>query len=148
VDNLVVGYDHHPASHAALLFAVDLSRRLGAHVHVVHIVDLGDEPLNLDSAERQREVDRRLHAHQEAVQQVFNRPDDRWTFHALEGPAVKVLTSIGETHRATMIIIGQPERGLSAMLEHLITGGAVSRGLLHHAARPVVVVPELMDSRK
>ncbi|WP_244332240.1 universal stress protein [Gordonia polyisoprenivorans] len=46
---LVVGRNRHPDSVAAVRFAVMLARRLDAHVHVVHIVDLDDEPLDPDA---------------------------------------------------------------------------------------------------
>ena len=42
--SLVVGWDHESASGSALTFAVDLARRLAAHLHVVHIVDIDDLP--------------------------------------------------------------------------------------------------------
>lgn len=48
--HLVVGFDRHPTSHAALGYAIDLAGRLDAFLHVAHVVDTDDLPIDPDSA--------------------------------------------------------------------------------------------------
>lgn len=43
---LVVGYDRHPASRAAVLFAGELAGALNVPVHIVHVVDTVDNPIS------------------------------------------------------------------------------------------------------
>ena len=51
VTALLVGHDVHAASREAVRFTADLAARLGAYLHVVHVVDLADTPIDADSAE-------------------------------------------------------------------------------------------------
>ncbi|MDX6585475.1 MAG: hypothetical protein QOI10_4659, partial [Solirubrobacterales bacterium] len=46
---LVVGYSEDPASGSALAVAADLAGRLFAHLHVAHVIDLDDYPIDPDS---------------------------------------------------------------------------------------------------
>jgi nucleotide-binding universal stress UspA family protein len=46
---LVVGHGQDPSSDHALTAAVDLGRRLGGRLHVVHVIDLNDYPVNIDA---------------------------------------------------------------------------------------------------
>ena len=46
---LVVGHGQDPSSDPALLAAVNLGRRLGGRLHVVHVIDLHDYPINVDA---------------------------------------------------------------------------------------------------
>jgi nucleotide-binding universal stress UspA family protein len=133
---LVVGYDRHPASRAALVFGGELAGALNVPLHVVHVVDdadddatspatgLGGEDLD---AERQHVAD--------ALGEV------QWTYHRLQGDPVTALLEASNHHGALMVIVGRPEQGIGAALGHMITGN-VARNLLRRSNRPVVVVPE------
>jgi nucleotide-binding universal stress UspA family protein len=128
---LVVGYDRHPASRAALVFAGELAGALNVPLHVVHVVDDADHAgaggEDLDAAGRQHVGD--------ALGEV------QWTYHRLRGDPVTVLLEAGSQHGASMLIVGRPEQGIGAAFGHLITGN-VARNLLRRSNRPVVVVPE------
>jgi len=127
---LVVGYDRHPASRAALVLAGELAGALNVPLHVVHVIDDADDvsPDGDDvDAERQHLAD--------ALGAV------QWTYHRLPGDPATVLLDATHQHGASMLIVGRPEQGIGAAFGHLITGN-VARNLLRHSARPVVVVPE------
>ncbi len=49
--DIVVGVNRDPASQEALIVAADLARRLHAHLHVVHVVDLADYPIDPDASD-------------------------------------------------------------------------------------------------
>ena len=135
---LVVGYDRHPASRAALVFAGELAGALNVPLHVVHVVDdaddagtapassagIGGEDLD---AERQHVAD--------AIGEV------EWIYHRLQGDAATALLEVTNQHGASMLIVGRPEQGIGAAVGHIITGN-VARNLLRRSTRPVVVVPE------
>lgn len=46
--HLVVGFDRYPSSWQALRFAITLAEPLNAYLHVAHIVDLDDVPIDPD----------------------------------------------------------------------------------------------------
>ncbi|KAA8958477.1 universal stress protein [Mycobacterium sp.] len=123
---LVVGYDPHPASRAALVFAGELAGALNVPVHVVHVVDGPDTPAEL---ERQRVAD------------ALGGPDLQWSYHRITGDPAKVLVKAADEHSAMMLVVGRPEQGVEATLGHLVAG-SVARNVLRHSRCPVLVVPE------
>ncbi|UQX09746.1 universal stress protein [Candidatus Mycobacterium methanotrophicum] len=130
---LVVGYDRHPASRAALVFAGELAGALNAPLHVVHVVDDADTaPPNSTS----RDVD--LDAECRHVADALG--DVQCTYHRLRGDSASVLLQAARQHGASMLIVGRPEQGIGAAFGHMITGN-VARNLLRCGDRPVVVVP-------
>lgn len=135
---LVVGYDRHPASRAALVFAGELAGALNVPLHVVHVVDDADNAVTMPAgsavvggedldAERQHLAD--------ALGNV------QWTYHRLRGDPSTALLEVTNQHGASMVIVGRPEQGIGAAIGHIITGN-VARNLLRHSNRPVVVVPQ------
>jgi len=127
---LVVGYDRHPASRAALVFAGELAGALNVPLHVVHVIDDADDtgPGNDDvDAERQHLAD--------ALRAV------QWSYHRLSGDPATALLEASNRHGASMLIVGRPEQGIGAAFGHMITGN-VARNLLRHSTRPIVIVPE------
>ena len=57
---MVLGWDLHPNSFAALRFAVVMAQRLDAHLHVVHVVDVDDLPIDPDAWNWEEQLDQRL----------------------------------------------------------------------------------------
>ena len=144
--NLIVGYDEHPASRAALKFAAGLSRRLDAELNVIHVVTMDDYPIDPDNAEWEANGERELAAEREDARRILQAHGaSRWTYDVLRGEPVRLLVEACERHDAAMIIVGKPEQGLGAMLGHLVSG-SISRGILHRSHRPVIIVPENSDS--
>jgi nucleotide-binding universal stress UspA family protein len=127
---LVVGYDRHPASRAALVFAGELAGALNVALHVVHVIDDADDagPGGDDGDAASQHLADALGAVQ-------------WTYHRLRGDPATVLLEATHQHGASMLIVGRPEQGIGAAFGHMITGN-VARNLLRHSDRPIVVVPE------
>lgn len=140
--NLIVGYDEHPASQAALTFAARLSSWLDAELNVIHVVTLDDYPIDPDGADWEADGERELSAEREQARRILEgQGASTWTYDIVRGEPVRLLVEACERHDAAMIIVGKPEEGLGAMLGHLVSG-SISRGIMHRSKRPVVVVPE------
>lgn len=142
---LVVGYDRHPASRAALLFAGGLARALDMPVHVVHAVDRSDSAFIGTPDGAADAVERRLSGERQHVGQILDAAYVRWTYHLLDGDPVAAILKTADDCAATLIVVGRPQHGIGPSVSHLVTG-AVARNLLRHSTRPVAVVPEFADS--
>jgi nucleotide-binding universal stress UspA family protein len=135
---LVVGYDRHPASRAALIFAGELAGALKVPLHVVHVVDDRDNAVTTPASSAgvgAEDVD----AERQHVGDALG--DVQWTYHRLKGDPATALLEVTNQHGASMLIVGRPEQGIGAAIGHIITGN-VARNLLRRSNRPVVVVPE------
>lgn len=145
--DLVVGYDQHAASWAALSFAAALAVRLNACLHIVHVVDLEDYPVDPDAADWEEGGQTQLNAEREQVRFALKGVDrPLWSYTAVRGEPVRCLLDAADKHEALMLVVGTPEHGLSATVNHLLAG-SIERGLLRKSGRPVVVVPESKDQR-
>jgi nucleotide-binding universal stress UspA family protein len=137
---LVVGYDRHPASRAALLFAGQLAGALNVPLHVVHVADASDSTLGAGPP-TSADDHQLLRAEQRSVRAALESTGVQWSYHVMSGDRVAALIEAASEHAASMIIVGRPEHGIGATLGHIVSG-AVARGLLRRSPRPVVVVPE------
>lgn len=140
---LVVGYDRSAPSRRALVLAVELATRLNARLHVVHVVDLRDYPIDPDSADWEQQGRERLAAEFEAVKSTLTGWIGDWSYDVQRGDPARVLTGAAENDHAMMIIVGtRAESGIGAQLERLLgVSGSVSHAL-RHATVPVLVVPD------
>ncbi|MDV7084102.1 universal stress protein [Rhodococcus opacus] len=140
VCHLVVGFDRHPASHAALTHAMDLAGRLNAYLHVAHIVDIDDMPVEPDRDDwEQRFANAVEQERREACTMLAALPGN-WAYYSREGNPAQLLTTIAEANDALMIIIGTSRGGAMSLFERFL-GESVSSKLVHHARRPVLLVP-------
>ena len=142
---LVVGYDRHPASRAAVLFAGELAGALKVPVHVVHVVDLSDNPISGTSASPAEAAERRRNTERQHVGEALDAAHVQWTYHLMDGDPVTALLKTADEYAATLIVVGRPQHGIGAALSHILTG-TVTRNLLRHSTRPVAVVPEFGDN--
>lgn len=139
-DHLVVGYDRHPSSHAALLVARELATRLAAQLDVVHVEDMSDQPISPDQPEWEEEFARALASQHEQVRDAMLGHAGRWTYRAARGDPAQILAAAAAELRATMIIVGTGEPGTAHAL-HRLLDGSVLRRLIRHQPCPVLVVP-------
>ncbi|SIS04739.1 universal stress protein [Williamsia sterculiae] len=139
--NVVIGYDEHPASLAALRTGATLARGQGATIWVVHVADINDEPVDPDSADYEGDTADRLAHHRATVSTLLDADRHDWSYQVVHGPPAPALMRIAETLDAALLVVGRPEHGLTALLDHTMSG-AVSRELLRHATCPVLIVPE------
>jgi nucleotide-binding universal stress UspA family protein len=140
---VIVGYDRHPASRAALLFAAELTAALQVPLAIVHVTDLSD----MIGAEPSQSRDER-HAELERQRIAAVLSDEvRWSYALVGGDPVDALIGAASRYAASMIVVGRPQQGISAAIGHIVSG-AVARHLVRRSPIPVVVVPESADSRQ
>ena len=137
---LVVGYDRHPVSRAALLFAAELAGALNVPLHVVHVADLSDKPIAAEPQTLGGVSERQLQVEERSVRSTLEATGVQWSYHLMDGDPVTSLIDAASQHAASMIVVGRPEQGIGAAFGHLVSG-AVARTLIRRSDRPVVVVP-------
>ncbi|AYM42201.1 universal stress protein [Mycobacteroides chelonae] len=138
--HVVVGWDRHPPSTAALRFGIDMARRLGACVHAVHILDMDDEPMDIDTDSWEAQAGNAVTAAEaEAVEQLAGQ-EVAWKYHRAQGPAAAALLGVAQQYEAMMIILGSPRGGLASALDALL-GQSVSHRLIGAKRVPLVLVP-------
>ena len=71
---MVLGWDLHPNSFAALRFAVVMAQRLDAHLHVVHVVDVDDLPIDPDAWNWEEQLDQRLTEDATTARTLLDQP--------------------------------------------------------------------------
>ncbi len=135
---LLVGHDSQPASRAAVRYTADLAVRLGAHLHVVHVVDLSDTPIDADSAEWEEAAGRTLEALHEDARKLLEEFDIGWTYHACHGDPAELLARVAEEYHVMLIAVGATSRGLA---RRFMEGGSVARRLMRRHDVAVLVVP-------
>ena len=139
--HLVVGHDRRPYSQRALAVATDLAVGLGAYLHVVHILDLDDYPIDPDIPEWEEHAATVIAREKDQVRTALEGRLTDWTFTVDRGERVSKLTSVADQYDALMIIVGTHGDGLGGTLAHLVRGTSVSHGLIRRKHRPVLVVP-------
>ncbi len=137
---LVVGVDGSPGGRHALAAAADLGAATGARlvaVHVEHVpaavyaaptIATGALAVANDLAADHAHVDCEL---------ALAGHDIAWTFETRHGDPATELQRAGDDHDAACIVVGRHGHRL---LARVLTGSVTDR-LVHHAHRPVLVVP-------
>jgi nucleotide-binding universal stress UspA family protein len=138
---LVVGWDREPASTAALRYAVSLARRLGAHLHVVHIADIDDVPVDPDAWDYEQQFRASVEAHAVAARKLLDELGADWTYHAMNGRPPDVLAELAEQVDAVMIVLGAPRGGVHSFID-TFAGQSVAHQLTLRHARAVLLVPD------
>ena len=137
---LVVGHGQDPSSDHALLAAVDLGRRLGGRLHVVHVIDLHDYPINLDAPDWEQRGAEAVAAEQRHIEHMLAGSPVPWTYEARHGDPAKVLCAAADEHDALLIVVGSRGEGLRRALGRLMDP-SISHGVIQRQHRPVLVVP-------
>jgi nucleotide-binding universal stress UspA family protein len=137
---LVVGHGRDPSSDRALHTAVDLGRRLGGRLHVVHVIDLNDYPVNLDAPDWGDRGAEAVAAEQRHVEHLLADAGVAWSYEALHGDPANVLCTAAKEHDALMIVVGSRGEGLRRALGRLMDP-SISHGVIQRQDRPVLVVP-------
>ena len=139
--HVVVGFDRCPASRRALCFAIELASPLNAHLHVAHIIDLQDFPVDPDGDDWEQCFADTLDKERATACDLQSALSGNWTYYAHRGDPAQVLAALAETHDALMIILGAARGGLMSAIERVL-GVSVSARLIRHTHRPVVLVPD------
>ncbi|WP_040790574.1 universal stress protein [Nocardia paucivorans] len=138
--HLVVGFDRHPGGRAALNYAVGLAGRLDAFLHVAHILDADDLPIDPDSADWEQVVADAVKRERRDACAVLARIPGPWSYYNRTGRPAQILLDLAEAHDAEMIVVGTSRGGPASFL-HRLLGDSVAADLIHHAHRPVLLVP-------
>ncbi|MGX7698015.1 universal stress protein [Gordonia polyisoprenivorans] len=137
---LVVGWNRHPDSVAAVRFAVMLARRLDAHIHIVHIVDLDDEPLDPDAPDWDRRFAATVDEDALAARALLDTLATSWTYHSGHGSAADLLARVADEYSALLVAIGSPRGGLMSALDSLL-GQSVAHRMIGQRKVPLLLVP-------
>src|SRR5262245_24252227 len=139
--HVVVGLDRRPASHQALRFAIELAAPLNAYLHVAHIIDLQDFPIDPDGDDWEQRFADTLDQERTTACDLLSALPGNWTYYAHRGDPAQVLAALAETHDALMIILGTARGGLMSAIDRVLNA-SVSARLIRHTHRPVVLVPD------
>ncbi|MHC1559254.1 universal stress protein [Actinomycetospora sp. C-140] len=140
--HMVLGYRASPYGEVVLRHGADLAMRLGAALHVVHVVDLSDYPIDPDSPDWEQQAQNTLAGEQQDVESALADLPGSWTYHAAHGDPVALLRQVADTHDALMFIVGSRGESAGSFFSRLLgTRPSVSHRLIARSHRPVLVVP-------
>jgi nucleotide-binding universal stress UspA family protein len=138
MNTIIVGYDSTESSGSALRWAGRLARSSGASVHVVHVISSVGE---WEESAFQIDTDAGRHNAEQMMRDRWTAPlrdaDVAYRTTVVVGDPRETLMDIARRESADLIVVGSTTKG--RMQEAVI--GSVPKALLHHARRPVVVVP-------
>jgi hypothetical protein len=106
--SLVLGHSHDPARQEALRVAADLARRMYAHLHVVHAIDLGDYPIDPDALDWEEQAACALAEEHEQVRTALASVPAGWTYHASRGDPVALISLQAPYPAANRVVFPQP----------------------------------------
>ncbi len=134
---IVVGVDESEVSRSALEWAIQLARDVDAGVRAVHVasdaVMLPGSAFQFDTNRHLDDVRQLLDGPWTKVLQVAEVPHDT---ELVEGDPADALLRVANAVGAYVVVVGAPKRSL--LDEH---GGTIVK-LVHHARRPIVLVPQ------
>lgn len=138
---LMVGYDGGDISHHALTWSLRFASTVGGSVHVVHVVDLADTPVDPDSGSYEADTETQARRERERATEELGRRDVPWTYDAVYGTPVDALDSFAQRYDASMIVLGASGSGFASVLRRL-GGESAANNVARHCSRPVLTVPE------
>ncbi|MEU4711061.1 universal stress protein [Nocardia salmonicida] len=141
VTHLVVGFDRHNHSRIALDYAIGLALALNAYLHVAHVIDTDDLPIDPDAADWDHAVTEVIERERAQACAMLAELPGNWSYRAHRGDPAHTLSAIADANDASMIVLGAPRHGLASLAERLL-GESVSARLIRRGHRPVVLVPE------
>jgi len=139
--SIVVGYASSAASRRALSVAATLATDLGVRLHVVHVVDLRDYPVDPELPDWERQGADRLAAERAEVDALLADWPGDWSYDLQRGDPARALAAIATREQARMIVVGS-RAARSVALEWLGGGLRSVPHALERADVPVLVVPD------
>jgi len=137
---LIVAVGRGMHSSQVLPTSTDLAARLRAQLHVIHVVDEADYPVDPDGPGWEERAAEELQRRERGVRDELVSFAQPWSYHAVHGHPGAVLRDLGNVHQPLMLIVGAGAGGVGGLLERAAFGFP-SSSLLHHSDRPVLVVP-------
>jgi nucleotide-binding universal stress UspA family protein len=137
---LVVGHSQDPSSDYALAAAVDLARRVRGRLHVVHVIETKDYPVDSDAADWEQQGAAVIAEQRRRVETRLRDAGVPWSYEDRHGAPASELTRVATDQHALMIVLGTRGEGVRQALSRLIEP-SVSHGVIGRQHRPVLVVP-------
>jgi nucleotide-binding universal stress UspA family protein len=137
---LVVGLGSDSTGDPALAVALDLAQRLGAHLHVVHVVSLEDHPVDPDAADWEEQARQAVAVHRHQVADQLADAEVGWDYETRHGEPAVELAAVADERAALYIIVGTRGEGPLHALSRLLRP-SVSHAVIGHRHRPILVVP-------
>lgn len=137
---LVVGHSRDPSSDLALAVAVDLAGRLGGRLHVVHVVETEDYPVDSDAADWEGQATEVVAEQRRRVEAQLADAGVPWSYEDRRGDPAGELAQAARERDALMIVLGTRGEGLRQALSRLLEP-SVTHGVIHRQRLPVLVVP-------
>jgi nucleotide-binding universal stress UspA family protein len=135
---ILIATDGSPSAQEAVEFGLELAGEQGADVTFVHVTppdQFSGGRVGVHAVPHHEPVDES----ESALQAAADAAQDAGASYSLErisGETVETIVALADAKDADLIVVGS--RGLNAVTAALL--GSVSRGVLDHAKRPVVVV--------
>jgi nucleotide-binding universal stress UspA family protein len=131
--------DASDASLEAAQFAGRLAEQTGAELTVVHVraspFPVAEQDLDVGELETYWQAAEQHAAHQ--TSQALAGCTAQWSFQVRAGDPAQELERVARERQADLLVVGR--RGHTVV--HRLLLGSVANRLLHHADRPVLVVP-------
>ncbi|MFW0792427.1 universal stress protein [Gordonia sp. CPCC 205515] len=138
--SLVVGWDRTAESTVAVRFCVDLAHRLTAHVHVVHVVDLDDTPIDPDAPDWGDAMTATITGETAEAKELLDGLAASWTYHSGHGDPAQLLATVADRYSALMVVIGSPRGGLLSYLDSMLRQ-SVAQQMIGKRKTPLLLVP-------
>lgn len=136
---LVVGYVDSPEGNAALDHAAGLAQLLDADLHIVHVVDLADYPVDPDSSDWEQQGRARLSLIRSHAISHVGALRSHTTYAENTGDPAHALQEAAYRHSAMMVVVGLDTR-TSNPLTRLLSSN-VTKSLIRYLECPVLLVP-------
>lgn len=135
---ILIATDGSQSAAEAVAVGLELAAEQGAAVTFVHVTPAdafvgsrgGTRPVT-----HREQVDESETALKDAAD-AAEEANIQYALEHLSGPTVEAIANLADTKGVDLVVVGS--RGRGAVTSALL--GSVSRGLLHHAKRPVLVV--------
>ena len=142
--SIVVGTDGSDTATAAVRYAIDLARELGARLHIVSAYEpVSDQRLRNERIEVPKDLQWIINPHEDVLAMLDRARGDAQlagveqveTF-ARQGDAADAILDVAEEQRVDLIVVGN--RGMTGAKRFLL--GSVPSKVSHHAPCSVLIV--------